>query len=676
MKVGITYDLRDYYLSLGFCEDDAAEFDSPVTIDAIDNALVDFGFFTEKIGNVKQLAEKLIKGEKWHFIFNIAEGVSGIGREAQIPAICDVYGIPYTFSDPCIMSLTLNKALTKRVIRDLGIATPDFKLLKSLDDIEDIAFGYPMFAKPYAEGTGKGIDALSVINDRASLTGVCAALLEKYKQPVLVEEYLCGREFTVGIAGSDDNAVVIGVMEVILNEKAESGVYSYMNKEYCDDRVIYALVDDPTAQKAGELALASWKGLGCVDAGRVDVRCDRFGTPNFIEVNPLAGLHPHHSDLPMICTKAGFNFADLIGTIMQSSLDRCGLLDAAPDKMKKFINPFGKTAENFLRTGSGRGKVVILHQHADATNLKDEQDVLVQRDEIFASLAKQGYEPVTMEMNLDVGFVGKALKRLNPAVVFNLVESIEGHDMLMGMAPALLASLALKFTGSGFEVIAVTGNKTAAKKIMTAAGIPTPDFISGLQMDPHELPEGEYIVKSVYDHASAGMDDDSIIRIGNKGNLFDIKAAAAKCRTDFFIERYIAGREFNISIIEGPGGPELLPPAEIKFENYPADKPRIVSYKAKWDPDSFEYTNTVRCFEFGESEKPLLDTLCRYALDCWTVFGLKGYARVDFRVDEAGNPWVLEVNANPCLTSDAGFMAAAKLKGMTYDEVIARIIGL
>ena len=143
---------------------------------------------------------------------------------------------------------------------------------------------------------------------------------------------------------------------------------------------------------------------------------------------------------------------------------------------------------------------------------------------------------------------------------------------------------------------------------------------------------------------------------------------------EVFAEAYIAGREFNLSVLAGPDGPEVLPPAEIHFVDYPDDRPRIVGYRAKWDSDSFEYHHTPRSFDFPPPDAPLLAELCRLARACWDLFGLRGYARVDFRVDETGQPWVLEINANPCLSPDAGFGAAAERAGLSFPAVIARIL--
>jgi len=322
MKIGITYDLRQDYLSKGYGEEETAEFDRPDTIEAIQQALEDLGFQTDRIGNVHSLASRLSAGERWDMVFNIAEGLKGFGREAQVPALLEAYGIAYTFSDPLVLSLNLHKALTKRVVRDLGIPTADFAVVERDSDIAGINLPFPLFVKPVAEGTGKGITGASKVSTPSQLASACRTLLEKYKQPVLVETFLPGREFTVGVVGTGEDAFAIGVVEVLLKHNAEKDAYSYVNKEECEELVEYKLVCDSMADSAKQFALAAWKGLGCRDAGRVDLRADASGTPNLMEVNPLPGLHPQHSDLPILCTLVGIAYRDLIRMIMQSAISR------------------------------------------------------------------------------------------------------------------------------------------------------------------------------------------------------------------------------------------------------------------------------------------------------------------------------------------------------------------
>ena len=325
MLIGITYDLRQDYLAAGFSEDETAEFDRPDTIASIEAALQQLGHTTERIGHARQLVSKLAEGREWDLVFNFAEGLSGIAREAQVPAILDVYGIAYTFSDPLVMALTLHKGLTKTVVAAAGVPTAPFAVLETMEDLSRIRLPYPLFAKPVAEGTGKGVTPASKARDEAALRSVCQHLLQTYHQPVLVESYLSGREFTVGITGTGDAARCIGTLEIILLETAEAEVYSYVNKEFCEERVEYRLVkanEDPQVRAAEEVALNAWRILGCRDGGRIDLRCDAAGVPNFMEVNPLAGLHPEHSDLPILATKVGISFVDLIGRIIAGAQAR------------------------------------------------------------------------------------------------------------------------------------------------------------------------------------------------------------------------------------------------------------------------------------------------------------------------------------------------------------------
>jgi D-alanine-D-alanine ligase len=325
MKIGLTYDLRSDYLATGYSEEETAEFDRDDTVVAIEKALQNLGHTTDRVGNVRSLFGRLCAGDRWELVFNIAEGLNGIGREAQVPAALDVYSIPYTFSDPLVMALTLHKSMTKRVVRDAGMPTADFGVVRLRSEAEQIHFPPPYFIKPVAEGTGKGVSPQSIIRRPEDLAAACETLIVAFGQPVLVERYLPGREFTVGIVGTGDRAKVLGTIEVHLLDGAEPEVYSYTNKERCEELVEYRLCrphDDPPVKEAEAIALRAWQVLECRDAGRIDMRCDQDGEPHFMEVNPLAGLHPFHSDLPIICNHIGMPYERLIREIVDSAAER------------------------------------------------------------------------------------------------------------------------------------------------------------------------------------------------------------------------------------------------------------------------------------------------------------------------------------------------------------------
>jgi len=315
-------------------------------------------------------------------------------------------------------------------------------------------------------------------------------------------------------------------------------------------------------------------------------------------------------------------------------------------------------------------KVAILYGAVAADAAPDEQDVLVEVETARAALAALGFAPVILPVTLDLEAARQRLMHLRPVLVFNLVESLEGKDRLIHLAPALLESLGLPFTGSGADAAYVTSNKPLAKRLMRAAGIATPAWA-----EPGQLPEfgGPYIVKSVWEHASIGIDDGSVV--AERARLPALlRKRQRRHGGEWFIEAYIDGREFNLSLLAGESGVELLPPAEMCFVGYPPGKPRIVNYAAKWDDASFEYHATPRRFDFPAADRDLLTRLEETAKACWRLFGLRGYARIDCRIDATGEVQVLEVNINPCLSPDAGFAAAASRAGLDLQGIVARIL--
>lgn len=322
--VGLCYDLKDDYLKSGFSATEVMEFDDEETIIGLENALGSLGHKVERIGNGRTLALRLAKGDRWDLIFNIAEGLKGRSREAQVPAVCELFAQPYTFSDPLTCALTLDKALTKRVVRDFGLPTAPFAVVSTPAEAAAISLPMPVFLKPIAEGSSKGITGKSLVKERSNLVSAYQALQEEFQQPVLVETFLPGREVTVGIVGNGNKARVIGVMEIIFTDKAETAAYTALNKDEYLDRISYRLLTDPEplAARARQLALDVYRSLGCRDASRIELRCDASGELQFLEVNPLSGLHPVRSDLIIMARLTGMEYAQLIGAIVESAWQR------------------------------------------------------------------------------------------------------------------------------------------------------------------------------------------------------------------------------------------------------------------------------------------------------------------------------------------------------------------
>lgn len=328
-------------------------------------------------------------------------------------------------------------------------------------------------------------------------------------------------------------------------------------------------------------------------------------------------------------------------------------------------------------------RVALLHDQLAAGARADEVDVLVQMRAIADALQLLGHLTECIPFTLQLDDVAQSLRKFGTEVVFNLVEAARGQGRLIYLAPALLDSLVIPYTGAHTEALFLTSHKVLTKEWLHAAGLPTPSWFSveDLRKDP-QVPPGRYIIKSVWEEASVGLDEDSLVEVDSAADLQrEIARRLDRLGGEGFAEAYVDGREFNLSLLATGEGQEgecgacrVLPAAEIQFVDYTPHKPRIVGYRAKWIADSFEYQHTQRTFSITPTDRPLVEELTRMAQAVWQKFGLRGYARVDFRVDAAGRPWILEINANPCLSPDAGFPAAAAEAGIEYKEVVACIV--
>lgn len=322
--IGLCYDLKSDYLKSGFSAEEVMEFDDEETIIGLEKALFELGHQVERIGNGRELALRLAKGDRWNLVFNIAEGLKGRSREAQVPAVCELFAQPYTFSDPLTCALTLDKALAKRVVRDRGLPTAPFEVVNSTAQAQAVSLPLPLFLKPVAEGSSKGVTGRSFVKEREELVTTYQLLHQQFQQSVLVETFLPGRELTVGIIGNGSNSRVVGVMEVIFTDKAETSAYTTVNKDEYLERVSYRLLIDPEplAAQARQLALDAYHTLDCRDAARVDLRCDANGVLQFLEINPLPGLHHIRSDLPIMGRLADVAYTEIVATIVDSAWER------------------------------------------------------------------------------------------------------------------------------------------------------------------------------------------------------------------------------------------------------------------------------------------------------------------------------------------------------------------
>lgn len=318
-------------------------------------------------------------------------------------------------------------------------------------------------------------------------------------------------------------------------------------------------------------------------------------------------------------------------------------------------------------------KAIILINKVYKDSKNDEKDVIIQAENVKKSLEKLGYKVNIIDFSDDLEII-KKIKKMKIDIVFNLVEDFDKNAGLLYIAPAILEHHGIKYTGCSSESIFLTTNKVYTKEVLKSNGIKTPDWITlkKLTMFNHGK---YYIIKPCSEDASVDITDDSIKKIKNIEEAVEIiYNKEKKFNKTYFAEEYINGREFNISIIEEKKSAKVLPPAEIIFQNYTNDKFKIVNYNAKWEEESFEYQNTMRSFDFEKQDKKLIDDLKKIAKNCWNIFNLKGYARVDMRVDEKGNIYVIEINANPCISPDSGFCAACERDGISYTDMVSMIV--
>jgi D-alanine-D-alanine ligase len=316
-------------------------------------------------------------------------------------------------------------------------------------------------------------------------------------------------------------------------------------------------------------------------------------------------------------------------------------------------------------------RIIVLHSDVSPEAPPDDQDTLLQARAVERTLNHLGHDSVCRVFHPDTDVLESTLARECPDLVFNLVETVWGRDAHAPVAAAMLGETGVPFTGCGHSAIAACGDKVFAKRILLAAGLPTAEWSEPPAW--RGIGEGRWIVKSVTEDASLGLDDGAVV-CGREAAAARAQTSAARHGGHWFAERYIEGREFNVALIERHGAPFALPIGEMVFERWDEARPRIISYAAKWDEAAADYHDTTRVFDWRERDPKLSRMLEFIARECWLLFGLSGYARVDLRVDRDGYPFILEVNPNPCLEPNAGFAAACEQAGMSYEDLISEVV--
>ena len=329
MDIALAFDLKSDFAPAGGPDDRLEEYDSRATVEAIAATLTELGHTVRLFGGGRRFLERALAAPP-ELVFNFAEGGGGTrSREAHVPAVCEMLAIPVTHSDPLTLAVTLDKAMAKRLVAAAGVATPRFAIVDDVDGAALVTLPYPLIAKPLFEGSSMGIRRHSRVTDAAGLRREVARLLADYDEPVLVEEFCSGPEYTIGILGTGASARIVGTMEIAPKlAKPEEFVYSLEVKRDWEREVEYHVPprQAPECVRAAEaLALGAYRALGCRDVGRVDVRLTAAGEARFIEINPLPGLNPETGDLVILARRSGLSYPALIGAIVASALERSGI---------------------------------------------------------------------------------------------------------------------------------------------------------------------------------------------------------------------------------------------------------------------------------------------------------------------------------------------------------------
>jgi D-alanine-D-alanine ligase len=328
MEIGIAYDLApEATAAPGEPDDLHEEYDSAATIDAVADALRRLGHDVRRLGGGRAFLRAMLDDGACDLVFNMAEGAGTRSREAHVPAVCEMLAIPYTHSDPLTLAAALDKAVAKTLVAAAGIPTPAFAVLER--PVDDVTLGFPLIVKPLAEGSSMGLRASSRIIDAPSLRAHVARLIGDYAQPVLVEEFCPGPEFTVAITGTGAGTTVLGIMEIVPRAgRLAEFVYSTRVKRASAAAVHYRVPPErpePLLRRAVEVAVGAYRALGCRDLARVDVRVDAAGEPSFLEVNALPGLRPGWGDVTILAAGYGVSFDALVGGVVHAARARLGI---------------------------------------------------------------------------------------------------------------------------------------------------------------------------------------------------------------------------------------------------------------------------------------------------------------------------------------------------------------
>jgi D-alanine-D-alanine ligase len=662
MRIALTHNLR-----LTDSEDEA-EFDSRETIDALCSALERLGHRVERIevsGPASRTAARL-EAYAPDLVFNTAEGRRGRFREAFYPALFDELGFPYTGSDAWVLAVTLDKALTKLVLREHGVVSPKGQFIEDASELKLEGWRFPLIVKPNFEGSSKGITQDSVVEDRQKLRAQVEKQLARFPAGVLVEEYIPGKDLTVPFLEktAPERGGVLTPVEYEIAEtelsKRRYRIYDYDLKAVHFDAVQVrcpAQVPAWVLERAQDMARKAYKALGVRDLGRIDFRVADDGQVYFIEINALPSLEPG-AGIYAAAALEGLHTDAVLGKVVESAVARWGLKDPRRSASRP-------PRRGPLRVGFTYN-VKRVKPALDGTRDEEaEYDAPATVQAVREAIAAAGHEVIDLEATADLPAL---IETARPDLVFNMAEGIKGRSR-ESQVPSLLELLDIPYSGSDPAALNIALDKALAKKIVRQHGIPTPNFFTmntGKERLPKDL-RFPLIAKPIAEGSSKGVHATSVVE-----NEAELREAAremiAKYDQPALVEDYIGGREFTVGML-GERRPKVLPPMEVVFLDDSETRP-VYSFAFKQD-----WSSKIRYDVPAKLEPAQLKALERAARECFIALGCRDVARVDFRMDEQGKIYFLECNPLPGLTPGwSDLVLIAQAAGIEYNALIAEIL--
>ncbi|MDQ3266662.1 MAG: ATP-grasp domain-containing protein [Myxococcota bacterium] len=664
MRIALTHNLR-----LSDSEDEA-EFDTLETVNALASAIERLGHRLERFEVSGPASRTVARLEAYSpdLIFNTAEGRRGRFREAFYPALFDQLAIPYTGSDAYSLALTLDKQLTKLVLRQHKIRTPDWQFVEKPADLKPEELHFPVIVKPNFEGSSKGITQDSVAETVDELRAKVAQALAKYPAGVLVEEYIAGRDLTVPFLAEvkNDWDGVLSPVEYVIDPAQTSPrryqIYDYDLKSKHDKAVSVRAPASISATLADDVRKAAEKIVQVMDIrdlARLDFRLSDAGVPFFLEINALPSLEPG-AGIYAAAALEGLHFDGVIDAVIHSAARRYKIRDSARRQAK----PTRKSGP--LRVGFTYNVKRIKPKIDGAEDHEAEYDAPSTLQAIREAIASWGHEVVDLEANAELPHV----LATNPVdLVFNIAEGFKGRNR-ESQVPAILELLDIPYTGSDPATLSIALDKALAKKIVRQAGIHTPAFqlmTTGKERLSKEFTTFPLLVKPVAEGSSKGVVSKSVCT--NETEVREVvRELLEKYKQPALIEEYISGREFTVGLL-GERRPRVLPPMEIVFLD-PSDKTPVYSFQHKLD-----WNDRIRYDVPAKLDPNLMERLKAAARGAFMALGCRDVARIDFRMDDKGRPYFIECNPLPGLTPDwSDLVLIAKGAGMDYRALIGEIL--